>query len=176
MAEADDRLRLAELRVELGARNAAAVAEKARMARLQILVDSLAGPSQQAKALAVLAAYRKAEEALRLLLHAAEVRQAAVIVDLQEVGRLARIGDMPVGVDVELDSWGCQALTANGVRVQASDFQTESHVLIRDVAAAVVEADTKSSAHGNELVALSGRYRQIRLDRLMQLAGTTEGS
>lgn len=175
LAEADDAVRLAELRIEVGERNAAEVAERERMARLRHLVDALTGPGQRERAAAVLDAYRKAEEALRILLQAGEARRVGVSDDLREVGRLALAGDVPADIDVDLDAFGCQAVTANGVRVQASDFVDAPHVLLADAAAAVIDADTRRSPVGNELVGLAGSYRTVRLERLEHLT-ETEGS
>lgn len=146
LAEADDALRLAELRIEVGERNAAANLAATRAARLQELVDQLTGPGHRQHLEAVLDAYRAALDALQALHRAAHARQDGVIASLREVGHLAKLIDTLPGVDVDLDAWGCQSLTANGVTAAVAYYRDEPTALVADVAATVVKADPASSA------------------------------
>jgi len=89
LAEADAAIRLAEMRIELGERNATAAAENARLAELARLVDALTAAGHRRRLEPVVTAYRTAAAALVALHAAAKERQDAVGADLAEARRLA---------------------------------------------------------------------------------------
>ena len=171
LLDAEATVRMCEVRVQLGERNAAAAAERARLGRLRELADSLTDAGHRQRLEVLVAAYRKALVAVQELHQAAHARQEGVKADLLEVGRLARAGagTLPDGVEVELDAWGCQALTANGVRAQLSYYQDEPVALLADLAATVVAGDTNIPPIGQDLLSAAGSQPGSQIARLERL-------
>jgi len=176
LAEADDALRLAELVVEVGERNAAADAENARLARLAELVDALTATGHRRRLEQVVTAYRTAAAGLVALHTAATERQAAVAADLAEVRRLAFDGRQPLplppGVTVQADAYSGVSVTANGVHAQSPLYADDPAALVADAAAAATATDP--TGIGNRLQTAAGSYAGTRAAALEQLLADTD--
>jgi len=175
LAEADDALRLAELRIDAGKRNAAAAAENARLARLSELAADLTGAGHRHRLERVVTAYRTAAAALVALHTAASARQAAVAADLAEARRLAFDGrqplPLPAGVTVQVDAYRGVSLSANGVRAQVPLYGDDAAALVADAAAAATATDP--TGIGNRLQTAAGSYAGTRAAELEQLLAHT---
>lgn len=183
LLDAETNLRMAEVRIELADRNAAAAAETVRLNRLSELVDSLTGAGQQQRLKQVIVAYNAALTAVQALHDAAKSRQDVMRADLSEARRLGFVADrvlyvgdaqqlpLPPGCTIEGDGYGV-SVTANGVTASLGN-DDDPATLVVEVVATVVKTDPASTAR-SALIDVNnspGVYLQ-RLERM--LAATDE--
>lgn len=155
LAQAEDRLHLAQLRIDLAAKNAADAAEARRLRRLAEVADDLTGPAHRERLRRLVGAYAAAEAAVRTLWEEATDRQDRLRAGLAEVSRLARLGPLPAGVEVELDSDRCNAVVVDGRRSPPLAYWSdEPAACVADVAALVLVPDAGRCAIASEQMAL----------------------